>query len=60
MGPGQRTMAAPTLRQPRTRAIRLGSSSLPNRLVTAIIAGPRVSAAATTMTIPIANGTPRV
>ena len=37
-GPGQRTMAAPILRQPRMRMARLGSSSLPKRVAMLMIA----------------------
>ncbi len=60
MAPGHRTTAAPILRQPRTRIGRLGSSILPNRLATVMIAGPSVSAANTPTTMPIASGTPSV
>ena len=58
MGPGHRTTAAPILRHPRTLIARLGSSTLPNRLATVMIAGPSVSAARTPTVMPIASGTP--
>nr|CRL53522.1 hypothetical protein CPGR_00801 [Mycolicibacterium fortuitum subsp. fortuitum DSM 46621 = ATCC 6841 = JCM 6387] len=58
IGPGQRTTAAPILRQPRVRMARLGSSVLPNRVATVMIAEPRVSATSTTMTMPMASGMP--
>ena len=57
MGPGQRTTAVPTFRQPRMRMVRLGSSR-PNRVATVITAGPRVSAANTTTIMPTASGIP--
>ena len=58
IGPGQRTTAAPTLRQNRTRMARLGSR--PPILLTAVTtAGPSVSAAMTTTSMPIASGIPR-
>ncbi len=58
--PGQRTTTAATRRQLRMRMARLGSSTLPNRLATVTMAGPRVSAARTTTTMPNAIGIPRV
>ncbi|SHV15593.1 Uncharacterised protein [Mycobacteroides abscessus subsp. abscessus] len=60
IAPGQRTVAAPTRRQPRAFPAPLGSSTLPKRLATEINAGPRVSAIATTIAMPIDNGIPVV
>ena len=59
MGPGHRTTAVPIRRQPRVRILRLGSRP-PRRLATVMTAGPRVSAAATMTTMPIAIGMPSV
>ncbi len=58
IGPGHRTTAAPSLRQPRTRIARLGSSTRPKRLAIVTTAGPRVSAAKTQVTMPMASGMP--
>ena len=58
IGPGHRTTAAPILRQPRTLNARLGSSTLPKRLATVMIAALSVSAAKTPTVMPIASGTP--
>ncbi|CDO08301.1 hypothetical protein BN977_03120 [Mycolicibacterium cosmeticum] len=41
------------------RALRLGSNVLPNRVATEMIAGPRVRAQNTSVTMPTANGMPR-
>ena len=57
-GPGQRTMTAPILRQPRVRMVRLGSSVLPNLLATEMTAGPNVRAASTATTMPMDSGIP--
>ena len=59
MGPGQRTIAVPTRRQPRALTARLGSNR-PNRLATQSTAGPIVSAAASVTSTPRAAGIPRV
>ncbi|CDO09040.1 hypothetical protein BN977_03860 [Mycolicibacterium cosmeticum] len=58
-GPGQRTMSAPILRQPRVRIARLGSSVLPKRDATVTTAGPSVRAAKTATIMPMASGIPR-
>ncbi|SKS18614.1 Uncharacterised protein [Mycobacteroides abscessus subsp. abscessus] len=58
IGPGQRTMAVPTLRQVRFLMVRLDSSS-PNFVATSSTAGPMVSDAATTTSMPMAHGTPK-
>ena len=58
--PGHRTVAAPMRRQPRVRPMLLGSSTLPNRVTIEMSAGPRVSAAATTIVMPIDSGMPMV
>ncbi len=42
MAPGQRTVAAPSRRQPRARPLPLGSSTFPNRVTIEISAGPIV------------------
>ena len=55
IGAGQRTVAVPTRRHPRVFIARFGSSR-PNRLATARMAGASVSAAATTMIKPTAEG----
>ncbi|SIL96730.1 Uncharacterised protein [Mycobacteroides abscessus subsp. abscessus] len=57
IGPGQRTMAVPTLRQVRFLMVRLDSSS-PNFVATRSTEGPMVSDAATTTNMPMAHGTP--
>ena len=59
IGSGQRTTEVPMRRQKRIRMARLGSSR-PNRLAMVIIAGPRVSATATAVSMPTAHGTPRL
>ena len=56
-GPGQRTIAAPMRRQNRIRMARLGSNS-PKWLATVITAGPSVSAATTTTSMPMTAGCP--
>lgn len=56
-GPGQRTIAVPMRRQPRTLIIRRGSSR-PNRVATATMAGVAVSAPAMTTNNPNAEGMP--
>ena len=60
IGPGQRTTAAPTLRQPRMRMARLGSSSLPKRVTTLMMATISTTPASMTTNMPIARGTPSV
>ncbi len=60
IGAGHLTTRAPTLRHPRIRCARLGSSVLPKRVATEITAAPSVNAAATTTTMPMASGIPRV
>ena len=59
MAPGQRTVAAPTLRHPRTRMSRLGSSR-PKRLATVTTDGPNVIATKISTSMPSASGTPNV
>ena len=59
MGPGQRTMAVPTRRQPRTENLRFGSNR-PNRLPAVSTAGTRVSATATATSTPTEQGMARV
>ena len=59
IGAGQRTTAVPTRRHSRPGRAPLDSKR-PNRLLTTRTAGPKLSAAATTTSMPIATGTPIV